>query len=259
MTYGLGMLLDAGLVLIADTRTNAGVDNFSSYRKLHCLKRGPDREIYVACSGNLSASQNALGLLLEREAPGYGSAETLEDATSMYTVARLIGAAVREANRECREALGEERKAGTCMLLGGSIGTSPPRLFLIYEQGNFIECKDEAPFLQIGETKYGRPILDRTIKRSTPLAAAVKIGLLSFDSAMRSNLAVARPLDLMVMPTDPAETTFMTRIEKDDPYFNDLSARWSELLVEATFLVPDPLFMSPGDAGRPLSVVGGKG
>ena len=259
MTYGLGLLLDAGLVLVADTRTNAGVDNVSSYQKLHCLKRGPDREFYVVCSGSLSASQTALGLLLEREVPLRGSPETLEGATSMFTVARIVGDAVRAANRQVAEALPESKRATTCMLLGGSIGANPPRLFLIYEQGNFIECKPDMPFLQIGETKYGRPILDRTIRPSTPLPQAVKIALLSFDSAMRSNLAVARPLDLMVMPAAPTERTFVTRIEKDDAYFNALSAHWSELLLHATEAVPDPHFMSLGDAITPLSVVGGKG
>jgi putative proteasome-type protease len=161
----------------------------------------------------------------------------------MFAAAQLVGDAVRDANRRIGEALAPAKKAATCFLLGGRIGDGPPRLFLIYEEGNFIECKADLPYLQIGETKYGRPILDRTIRRATPLAAAVKIGLLSFDSAMRSNLAVARPLDLVVLPADRAEPTYATRIEKDDDYFNQLSARWSELLTEATLAVPDPSFM----------------
>ena len=250
MTYGLGLLLDAGLVLIADTRTNAGVDNVSSYRKLHCLARGADREVYAICSGNLSASQNAIGLLTE---PPAGA--PLDAAETMFAVAQIVGGALREANRQLDAALAPARKADACMLVGGRIGAGPPRLFLIYEEGNFIECKADAPFLQIGETKYGRPILDRTIRTATPLPAAVKIALLSFDSAMRSNLAVARPLDLVVMPAEAGAETFVTRIEKDDAYFNDLSARWSELLIEATSTVPDPGFMPIGTPVRPLSVV----
>jgi putative proteasome-type protease len=253
MTYGLGLLLDAGLVLIADTRTNAGVDNVSSYRKLHCLQCGPDREIYAVCSGNLSASQTALGLLLE---PAHGEAgRPLDHAETMFAVAQAVGDALREANRQIDAALAPARKSAACMLLGGRIGAQPPRLFLVYEEGNFIECKSDMPFLQIGETKYGRPILDRTIRTSTPLPTAVKIGLLSFDSAMRSNLAVARPLDLVVLPADAGAETFVTRIEKDDPYFDALSARWSELLLEATLTVPDPSFMPLGAPLRPLSVV----
>jgi len=255
MTYGLGMLLDAGLVLVADTRTNAGVDNVSSYRKLHCLAHGPDREIHVACSGSLSASQAALGILLEGHRPDGEAIPALEGAGSMFAVAGIVGEALREANRRIDQALAPVRKAAACMLVGGRVGDGPPRLFLVYEEGNFIECKSDAPFLQIGETKYGRPILDRTIRPSTPLPGAVKIALLSFDSAMRSNLAVARPLDMMVMPSDRRQPTFVTRIEKDDPYFNTLSARWSDLLVEATMAVPDPDFMCAGVAARPLSVV----
>ena len=248
MTYGLGLLLDAGLVLVADTCTNAGVDNVSSYRKLHALIRAPDREIYAVCSGSLSASQTALGLLLETED---GS---LVRAPSMFAVAQIVGDAVGEANRRIGVALAPFRKAGACMLVGGRIDGGPPRLFLVYEEGNFIECKPDAPFLQIGETKYGRPILDRTIRPSTPLPAAVKIALLSFDSAMRSNLAVARPLDLVVMAAEPTQPTFVTRIEKNDAYFNALSARWSDLLVEATLAVPDPAFMTPAN---PLTIVAG--
>jgi putative proteasome-type protease len=257
MTYGLGMLLDAGLVLVADTRTNAGVDNVSSYRKLHCLAHGPDREIHVACSGSLSASQAALGLLLEGDRP---DGEAISGARSGGFDVRGRG------HRRRGSARGEPpHRPGACP--GSEVrrlharrrprGDGPPRLFLVYEEGNFIECKSDAPFLQIGETKYGRPILDRTIRPSTPLPAAVKIALLSFDSAMRSNLAVARPLDMMVMPSDPRQPTFVTRIEKDDPYFNTLSARWSDLLVEATMDVPDPDFMSAGIVAKPLSVVAG--
>lgn len=255
MTYGLGLLLEAGLVLIADSRTNAGVDNFSSYRKLHRISRAEDRALFAICSGSLSASQAALGLLLE--SGGEGETSPIDSAASMFAVARIVGAAVRAANREIDEALAPNRKAAACMLLGGRIGGRAPRLFQIYEEGNFIECKHDAPFLQIGETKYGRPILDRTIRPATPLPAAVKIALLSFDSAMRSNLAVARPLDLMVMPADPAEVVLERRIERNDPYFDALSQRWSDLLVEATSSVPDPSFMAPVPA-RSLSVVAGK-
>ena len=173
----------------------------------------------------------------------------------MFAVAGIVGEALREANRRIDQALAPVRKSAACMLVGGRVGDGPPRLFLVYEEGNFIECKSDAPFLQIGETKYGRPILDRTIRPATPLPAAVKIALLSFDSAMRSNLAVARPLDMMVMPSDRRQPTFVTRIEKDDPYFNTLSERWSDLLVEATESVPDPAFMSPAEPVAPLSVV----
>jgi putative proteasome-type protease len=249
MTYCLGMLLDEGLVMVADTRTNAGVDNVSSYRKLHCLADGPDREIYAATSGNLSASQIAL----ERFADGAG---LLLGAESMFEAAGLVGEALREANRSVIEAMAPATMKGTsCLLLGGRVGIGPPRLFQIYQEGNFIECKRDAPFLQIGETKYGRPILDRVIRRSTPLPTAVKTALLSFDSAMRSNLSVARPLDLVVMPADAAQPRQVRRIEADDEYFNTLSARWSQALNEATMAMPDPCFMQPEAPTQPDRIV----
>lgn len=246
MTYCLGMLLHDGLVMVADTRTNAGVDNVYSYRKLHCLADEPDRQIYAATAGNLSVTQAVISLILEglpSEEEGRMS-RTLAGATSMFRAAQLVGEALQVANRSVGEALASLNIAGaSTLLLGGRIGKSPPRLYLIYEAGNFIECRSEVPFFQIGETKYGRPILDRVINPETPLAEAVKIGFLSFDSAMRSNLAVARPLDVMVMPRDPVAPVLTRRIDSNDSYFNELSSRWSTLLHEATRAIPDPPFM----------------
>jgi putative proteasome-type protease len=141
------------------------------------------------------------------------------------------------------------------MLVGGRIGAEPPRVYLVYEAGNFIECHTEVPFLQIGETKYGRPILDRALRRSTPIPQAVKIAFLSFDSSMRSNIAVARPLDLMIMRTDPAVPILTRRIEADDIYFNDLSKRWSTLLGEAMREIPDPDFLL--ESAPPIRAVAG--
>jgi putative proteasome-type protease len=241
------MRLDAGLVMIADTRTNAGVDNFSCYRKLHRLSHGPESEIFLASSGNLSMSQTVLGLLEEGlpESEDNPLPRTLAGASSMFRVAQLIGEALQIASHTVGEALAEMNKNGALtLLLGGRIGNAPPRLFLIYSAGNFIECQQETPFFQIGETKYGRPILDRAITLDTPLAEAIKIGFLSFDSTIRSNLAVARPLDLMVMPRDAAMPVLTRRIEKDDSYFNALSESWSQLLREATRTIPSPPFLT---------------
>ena len=247
MTYCLGMLLNAGLVMIADTRTNAGVDNFSSYRKLHRLADRPDRQIFIASSGNLSMSQSVLGLLEEGLPPDECSdlPRTLDSANSMFRVAQLIGEAVQIASHTVGEALAEINLNGSvAILLGGRIGDEAPHLFLIYSAGNFIECQPETPFFQIGETKYGRPILDRAITLDSPIAEAVKIGFLSFDSAMRSNLAVARPLDLMVMQRDPKAPVLTRRIERDDAYFNELSQSWSQLLRDATKAIPAPPFLT---------------
>ena len=247
MTYCLGMLLDAGLIMIADTRTNAGVDDFSAYRKLHCLADAPDRCIYAASAGNLSTTQTAIGLL--REGVPSGTEETLlrtiSEPSSMFRAAQLVGEALQIANATVGKALASIKLSGSAsLLLGGRIGDSKPSLFLIYPAGNFIECKPDVPFFQTGETKYGRPILDRTLHPSTSLAEAMKIGFLSFDSSIRSNLAVARPLDLMVMPSAPGSPTLTRRIEEDDPYFDDLSARWGDLLADATASIPDPPFMA---------------
>ena len=245
MTYCLGMLLNAGLVMIADTRTNAGVDNFSSYRKLHRVADRDDRQIFLASSGNLSMSQSVLGLLEEGLPPIEGEIpRTLDTVTSMFRAAQLVGEAVQIATHTVGEALAEINLNGSlALLLGGRVGDSPPRLFLIYSAGNFIECQNETPFFQIGETKYGRPILDRAVTIDMPLAEAVKIGFLSFDSAMRSNLAVARPLDVMVMPASGRQVPLTRRIERDDPYFDSLSQSWGQLLREATKTIPSPPFM----------------
>ena len=246
MTYCVGLLLEAGLVMIADTRTNAGVDNFSSYRKLHRLAEAPDRQIFLCTSGSLSMTQSAIGQLTETLPAPIGDETMLTVATapSMFRVAELVGEAVQQVNRSVGSLLAEANIASSIsFLLGGRIGDGPPSLYLVYSAGNFIHCSPESPFLQIGETKYGKPILDRGIRYGTPLDEAVKVALLSFDSAMRSNLGVARPLDLVVMPADRGRSVLTRRIEPDDAYFNDLSLRWAVLLHEATAQIPNPPWM----------------
>lgn len=247
MTYCVGLLLEAGLVMIADTRTNAGVDNFSSYRKLHVLADRPDRWIFLCTSGSLSMSQSVIGQLTDAlPAPvGDETALTLATAPSMFRVAGLVGEAVQSVNRSVGSVLAEANiSSSVSLLLGGRIGSEPPSLYLVYSAGNFIQCSPESPFLQIGETKYGKPILDRGVRYGTPLDEAVKVALLSFDSAMRSNLGVARPLDLMVMPAEPSRPVLTRRIEADDSYFNELSLRWAVLLHEATGQIPNPPWMT---------------
>jgi len=251
MTYCLGMRLEAGLIMIADTRTNAGVDNFSSFKKLHTLADEPGRQIFACTAGSLSMSQSVIGLVQEglpaAEAGELGGGElarTLHGATTMFRAAQLIGEAVQVANETVGAALRKINiESWVSLLLGGRIGDGPPMLFLIYNAGNFIECTPEVPFLQIGETKYGKPILDRGLTYATPLHEAVKFGFLSFDSAMRSNLGVARPLDLMVMPTDRKAPVLTRRIEENDPYFDDLSERWARYLHQATEDIPNPPWM----------------
>ncbi len=246
MTYCLGMLLAEGLIMIADSRTNAGVDDFSTFKKLHTLCEGPDRQIYAATAGSLSISQSVIGLIQEGLPAVDGSEMTrkLSDVSSMFRAAQLVGEAVQMANRTVGAALAAiHMSSSASFLLGGRVGDAPPSLFLIYGAGNFIECKEEAPFLQIGETKYGKPILDRNIRADTPLGEAVKIGFLSFDGAIKSNLGVDRPLDMMVMPTEPG-VVITRRIEKSDPYFNSVSERWSHMLHDAVRAIPNPPFMN---------------
>jgi putative proteasome-type protease len=248
MTYCLGMLLDEGLIMMADTRTNAGVDNFSMYRKLHLLADGPDRTIFACTAGNLSVSQTVLSLIgegLPASGPEDELRRTLQEAGTMFRAAQLVGEAIRIAGRTVGEALSSLNiSASSAMLLGGRIGDEPPQLFLMYEVGNFLQCKQDVPFFQIGETKYGRPILDREVQRPTPLADALKCGFLSFDAAMKSNLGVARPIDIMVMPADRTRPILTRRIEQDDAYFDEVSRRWSDLIHEGTMAIPNPPYLA---------------
>ncbi len=249
MTYCLGMLLDAGLIMIADTRTNAGVDDISTYRKLHCLADSPDRCIYAASAGNLSTTQTIISLLREG-LPSDDQGKLTRKVThvnSMFRAAQLVGEAVQIANETVGAALRSINISGaSSLLLGGRIGKGPPTLYRIYSAGNFIECKAEVPFFQIGEHKYGRPILDRTIHTSTSLAEAMKVGFLSFDASIRSNLAIGLPLDVVVIPSGSGKALTM-RIEDNDAYFDDLSARWGDLLSHAAAAIPDPPFMAGMD------------
>lgn len=246
MTYCLGMLLDDGLVLMADTRTNAGIDNFSSFRKLHLLSDEPDRQIYAATAGSLSVSQSVIGLLQENQL----AAETgdhnrcLSEAPTMFRAAQLVGEAVAKVGETVGAALAREHiDSSVELLMAGRIGEEPLKLFLIYSIGNFIECTPEVPFLQIGETKYGKPILDRALRYPTPLAEAVKIGFLSFDSTIKSNLGVAHPIDVLVLPADRRKPPILHRVEKKDPYFRDITREWGEVLNRAALGLPDPPWM----------------
>lgn len=246
MTYCLGMLLDPGLILMADTRTNAGIDNFSSFRKLHILCEGVDRQIYAATAGSLSMTQAVIGLLQENQlaAETGDHSRCLSEAPTMFKAAQLVGEAVARIGETVGAALAREHiDSSVELLVAGRIGDEPLKLFLIYSIGNFIECTSEVPFLQIGETKYGKPILDRTLRYATPLAEAVKIGFLSFDSTIKSNLGVAHPIDVLVLPADRRHPPIVRRIEKDDPYFRGITREWAEVLGRAALGLPDPPWM----------------
>lgn len=251
MTYCLGMLLKDGLVMIADTRTNAGVDNISSYKKLHILEQSDDRTIVACTAGNLSVTQSTFALLKEGldEDEGGDGPRFLSDTPNMHRFAGLVGEALNLSRSEIKDNAGEDSQysfSGS-MILGGRFKGRPLRLFHIYKEGNFISCQPDRPFMQIGETKYGRPILDRALEFETPLDDAVKTGLISFDSTMRSNISVGRPLDLVIMPSDGHEPVRFLRIEESDDYFDMLSSKWALALAEARSAIPMPPFMEDAD------------
>ena len=242
MTYCVGMLVQDGLVMMADTRTNAGIDNVSAYRKLHVFETPGERMIVIATAGSLSITQTTLSLLREGVLHAEtGQMETLETVVSLFRAAQLIGTAVRRVRAEHAPAMQAERvNSEVSLLVGGQIAGQPMRLFLVYSAGNFIECGPDTPFLQIGEYKYGKPILDRAVGFGTPLPEALKIGLLSFDATIRSNLAVGLPLDLIVMRRDAIAAETRGRVPVDDPYFRDLGAQWSAALNAAHQAIPGP-------------------
>ena len=240
------MLLESGLVLMADTRTNAGVDNFSIFRKLHLLADGLGRQIYAATAGSLSVSQTVVSTLQEEQLAGsVQRTRSVSEAPTMFRAAQIVGEAVSAARETVGAALAQEHiDSSVELLVGGRVEDGPLKLFLIYSLGNFIECTPDVPFLQIGETKYGRPILDRALTYETPLADAVKIGFLSFDSTMKSNLGVAKPIDVLVLPADRARPPVRRRIERGDRYFNEITDTWARNLYEAAASLPNPPWLA---------------
>jgi putative proteasome-type protease len=247
MTYCVGLLVKEGLVLVSDTRTNAGIDNIASFRKLH-LFEGPDRMLAISTSGNLSISQAVLGLLNEGFAnPETGETETLAKATSMFHAAQIVGQAVREVYRVDGPSMEQHNATfDIALLLGGQIKGRRLRLFMIYAAGNFIEATADTPYLQIGEHKYGKPVLDRAVTYETEIYDALKIGLISMDSTMRSNLGVGLPIDVLVLKRDTLKPELNYRIDAEDHYFSDLRHRWSEALREAHLGIPKPPYKTNG-------------
>lgn len=245
MTYCLGMLVKDGMAMIADTRTNAGVDNIANYRKLTNFDIPGERAIVLGTAGNLATSQTVMSLLTEGFTnPDTGQVESILTVGSMFKCAHLVGRAVQEAHRmiSAGNAAGQAAGGGfdVTLLLGGQIAGGRLRLFMIYDAGNFIEATSDTPYLQIGEHKYGKPILDRAVTEETSLADAVKLGLISMDSTMRSNLAVGMPLDLAVIRRDAIKVALTQRIETGDSYFESLRASWSKALAIAYQAIPAP-------------------
>jgi putative proteasome-type protease len=235
MTYCVALRLNRGLVFAADTRTSAGNDNVAIFRKLHYWRKLGERVIVMASAGNLAVTQSVTSILneqlVEELSPG---AESLFTVPSLYRAARLVGEAMRSVRTVDGPSL-EQTSSGfnASFILGGQIGSEQPRLFHIYPEGNFIEATDDTPFFQIGEHKYGKPIIDRVAQPTMRLGEAAKLALLSFDSTLRSNLSVGLPIDLLIYERDSLDVRRQKRIEQDDEYFRKLSTAWSDALRTA--------------------------
>lgn len=238
MTYCVGVMLDSGLVFASDSRTHAGVDNFASFCKMSVFERPGDRVIVLLSSGNLAGTQAVISLLKQRGARD--GAPNLWNVESMFDAAMLVSDAMRDVDRRDGQHLADsDVDFNASFILGGQITSEVPRLFRIYAEGNFIEAGLLTPYLQTGETKYGKPIIDWVITRSTPLNDAAKCVLVSFDSTMRSNLSVGMPIDLLCYRRDSLAVSMRRRFEAGNAYFAELGRQWSEGTREVFGRLPD--------------------
>ena len=244
MTYCVGMVLDRGLVLMSDTRTNSGVDNISVFRKMFHWTVPGDRIITLMTAGNLATTQAVISALEERNKAPEDRQNSLLELPTMFQVAVEAGKLLRETVRETQDENGMQGKGRftASMILAGQIKGMEPRLFMIYPEGNFIEASFDTPFFQIGETKYGRPILIRGYDRRMSFEDAAKLMMVSFDSTLKANLSVGLPLDLLVIERDRFEPLHSRRIEAGDPYFEAISSSWSDALRNAFHSLPDYSF-----------------
>lgn len=240
MSYCLGMRLDEGLIFISDSRTNAGVDSVSTFRKTFVFDAAEDRVVVLLSAGNLAITQAVVTLLTERLAET-DTGRSLYAAASMFEVARVVGAVLREVRDQDGEALaagGVEFAAS--FILGGQIRGEPARLFHVYSAGNFIEASRETPYFQIGETKYGKPILERVLRPEMPLLDAAKCGLVSFDSTIRANLSVGPPFDLTICLADACTVSMRRSFAAGDAYFERLGRVWGNGLRTLFLTLPNP-------------------
>jgi putative proteasome-type protease len=235
MTYCVGLLLNDGMVLLSDTRTNAGLDNIATYRKMFTFGVPGERVIAIMTAGSLSVTQTAIAELREAiEDPEATPETSILLAPTMLKVAEIIGGTLARVRATVDEKLSAMRQnASASMIVAGQRKGGVMRMFLIYPEGNFIEATEDTPFLQIGEHKYGKPILDRVVRPNTSLADGQKAVLLSMDSTLRSNLSVGMPLDLCVIARDALAVTLERRIEAGDKDFRAMSEAWSAALRDS--------------------------
>ena len=239
MTYCVAMALHEGLLFASDSRTNAGVDHVSTFSKMTIFEASGERVIVLLNSGNLATTQTVVSRLRKALAT---DGPNLLNVPSLFDCATLVGEGVRQV---ISHHSGQQAQQGSVdfscnFLVGGQIAGERPRLFLVYPEGNFIEATDDTPFFQIGESKYGKPIIDRVVKTETSVAEALKCALVSFDSTMRSNLSVGLPLDIAMVGTDALAVTFRHRIDTDDVYFGSLRQGWSQGLKKVFNELPAP-------------------
>ena len=239
MTYCAATMLDAGIVFASDSRTNAGIDNVSTFKKMRVFEHAGDRVIVTLCSGNLAVTQATLNHLDQVIRRNDGT-PNLMNASSMFDVAYMVGDALREVRQHDAPYLMQNNvDSSASFIVGGQIAGEQPRLFMVYSEGNFIEAMTETPYFQIGEVKYGKPILDRVIKADTNMDDATKCVLVSFDSTMRSNLSVGMPIDLLCYVRDSLRVTKTRRFEERDDYMRGLRDQWSEGLRKAFAQLPN--------------------
>jgi putative proteasome-type protease len=257
MTYCVAMLLDTGLVFLSDSRTNAGVDQISTFRKATVFHKPGERVLVLQSSGNLAITQTVVSILREEIETGsavgaaaaateHGKRPNLMTAPNLFEAARCVGDALRELHRRDSGPLKEFGvDFNASLILGGQIKGEVPRLFSIYSAGNFIEATVDTTYFQIGESKYGKPIIDRVLRRTSSLNEAVKCALVSMDSTIRSNLSVGLPLDLVIVKRDRFNVARHISIDSENEYFRGIRGRWSEALREAFVQLPDPDWLRP--------------
>ena len=245
MTYCVGIKLNAGLVFLSDSRTNAGVDNISTFRKMIIYERAGDRFMVLLSAGNLSISQSVREILQVeqlRETPE-SEALTIWNCTSMFDACRILGQAVRHVyDRDAASLKQAGVEFNVNLIFGGQIRGEGMRLFQVYSAGNFIEATPETPYFQIGEYKYGKPVLDRVLVPETELDEAAKCALVSMDSTMKSNLSVGPPLDLVVYEANRFETDKVVCVEAQNPYYRMLHSSWGQKLREVFDSLDDPVW-----------------
>ena len=265
MTYCVGIKLNAGLVFLSDSRTNAGVDHISTFRKMIVYEQPGDRVMVLLSAGNLSISQSVREILQIEELREIkedgepGPPITIWNAKSMFDAARVLGSAVRHVYDRDAEAL---KHAGldfnVSFIFGGQVKGEGMRLFLVYSAGNFIEATNETPYFQIGESKYGKPVLDRVLTPDTPLDEAAKCALVSMDSTLKSNLSVGLPLDLVVYEVDQFKTDKVVCIDEHNPYYRMLHSTWGQRLREVFDSIEHPQWAG-GPTTMPLMVESSRG